>query len=75
MAVKIQTLKTLKGWYNVIVMIIIVIMLGAAYMNWGKPACYLFFCFAVLAGLMMIVTNAVFKQILPKEKSNKFRNK
>ena len=70
-----QTLRTFKRWYTVVVLVIILALLVAAYMNFGKPASYLFGCFAVLAGLMLIVTNMVVKQMLPKEKQNKFRNK
>ncbi|MBQ0057846.1 MAG: hypothetical protein KBT20_09340 [Bacteroidales bacterium] len=70
-----QTLKTFKRWYTVVVMIIILAFLVATYMNFGKPSAYLYGCFAVLAGLMLVVTNFTVKQLLPKEKHNKFRNK
>ena len=70
-----QTLKSFKRWYTVVVMLIIVAFLVAAYLNYGKPSAYLYGCFAVLSGLMLVVTNFVVRQLLPKEKHNKFRNK
>ena len=70
---KVEALKTFKRWYNVIVMVIILAFLIATLYNWGKPSCFLFGCFAVLAAAMLLVTNIVIKQMLPKEKKQ-FRN-
>ncbi len=71
---KVETLKSFKRWYSVVVLAIIVGFLIAAMSNWGKPSSFLFGCFAILAGLMLIVTNLVVKQMLPKEKPQ-FRTK
>ena len=67
-------LKKFKRWYSVVVLVIILAFLIAAIANWGKPAAYLYGCFGVLAALMLVVTNTIVKQLLPKEKQNKFRN-
>jgi len=69
-----ETLKTFKRWYSIVVMIIIVAFLIAAIANWGKPAAMLYGCFGILGALMLVVTNTLIKQLLPKEKKNKFRN-
>jgi lipopolysaccharide export LptBFGC system permease protein LptF len=71
---KAETLKKFKRWYSVVVMALILAFLIAAYVNYGKPASFLFGCFAVLSALMLVVTNMVVKQMLPKEKPQ-FRTK
>ncbi|MBP5346340.1 MAG: hypothetical protein J6Y99_09005 [Bacteroidales bacterium] len=70
---KVETLKKFKRWYNVVVLALIAAFLIATLHEWGKPSCFLFACFAVLSGAMLIVTNMVVKQLLPKEKPQ-FRN-
>ena len=70
---KVEALKTFRRWYNVVVLAIIAAFLIATLNNWGQPSSMLFGCFAVLAGAMLIVTNMVVKQMLPKEKPQ-FRN-
>ncbi len=70
---KADTLKSFKRWYNIVVTAIILAFLIATLHNWGEPSSFLFGCFAVLSGAMLIVTNMVIKQLLPKEKPQ-FRN-
>ena len=67
-------LKTFRRWYTVVVLVIILAFLIAAIVNWGKPAAMLYGCFGVLCAFMLVVTNTIVKQLLPKEKTNKFRN-
>ena len=69
-----ESLKTFRRWYGIVVGIIVLAFLIATIVNWGKPSAYLYGCFCVLAGLMLIVTRTLVKQMLPKENKKKFRN-
>ena len=71
---KYDRLKKFKRWYSVVVLVIVLAFLIATIVNWGKPAAYLYGCFGVLSALMLVVTNTIIKQLLPKEKQSKFRN-
>ena len=71
--VKVETLKKFKRWYTIIVLIIILDLLIGGAVQYPKVGCYLFFCLAALAIVMLLVTRSLIAHNIPKDKP-KFRN-
>ncbi|MBP5213877.1 MAG: hypothetical protein J6032_04570 [Bacteroidales bacterium] len=71
--IKVETLRKFQRWYTVIVLIIILgLLIGGGYF-YPKVGCYLFFCLAVLAVVILLVTRSLISHNIPKDKP-KFRN-
>ncbi len=71
--IKVETLKKFQRWYTVIVLIIILGLLIGGAVQYPKVGSYLFFCLAVLAVVMLLVTRTLIGHNIPKDKP-KFRN-
>ena len=70
---KAETFKKIKLWYTVVVLVIIAALLVGAYVMYPKAGCFLFFCLAVLAALILLVTRVLISHNTPKDKP-RFRN-